>query len=105
MKTQDKLRAILSLIDDGDGETTTPNNDPVGQHICVLDRGFIYVGECSWSGDWLTISNAKNIRRWGTTNGLGQLIHGPTKETQLDECGTVRVMRAGVMHMLPCQGF
>ena len=63
--------------------------------IAVLDRGFVYVGRCVMDGDMLTISNAKNIRYWGTSKGLGELVNGPLKDTKLDPVGTVRVpMRA-----------
>lgn len=106
MTTIDKLGALLALIQDEKSATpVAQSNDPTGQHICVLDRGFVYVGEISWSGDWLTIANARNIRVWGTNNGLGELRNGPTGETKLDACGTVMVMRSGVKHLIPCKGF
>lgn len=63
-----------------------------GFAIAVLDRGFVYVGDCAHDGDWLTITNARNIRYWGTERGLGQLaLTGPTDKTKLDDAGTVRV--------------
>ena len=63
--------------------------------IVVLDRGFVYVGRVAMEGDFVVITNAKNIRVWGTKTGLGQLVGGPTSETKLDTVGTVRApMRA-----------
>ena len=60
--------------------------------IAVLDRGFVYVGDVARDGDWYVISGARNVRRWGTTRGLGQLaLDGPTPQTILDPVGTVRV--------------
>lgn len=59
--------------------------------IAVLDRGFVYVGRISYEGDFVVLKNAKNIRYWGTTSGLGELVNGPTKTTKLDVVGTVRV--------------
>ena len=59
--------------------------------IAVLDRGFVYVGDTKLEGDFLIITGARNIRIWGTTRGLGQLVNGPLKETKLDVVGTVRV--------------
>lgn len=69
---------------------------PTGDvQIAVLDRGFVYVGRVEISEDFLVIRNAKNIRVWGTTKGLGELVDGPTSQTKLDNVGTVRVpMRA-----------
>ena len=58
-------------------------------NIVVLDRGFVYVGRTKVEGDFVTITEAKNIRRWGTTRGLGELVNGPTKDTKLDPVGTV----------------
>jgi hypothetical protein len=42
-----------------------------GFRIVVLDRGFVYVGDVEQKADTLRISNARNIRAWGTTAGLG----------------------------------
>lgn len=63
--------------------------------IVVLDRGFVYVGHVTIDAEFVTIERAKNIRRWGTTKGLGELMSGPKAQTQLDPSGTVRApMRA-----------
>jgi hypothetical protein len=60
--------------------------------IVVLDRGFVYLGRLTQESDWLTITEARNIRYWGTTKGLGQLaLEGPQSGTKLDAVGTVRV--------------
>lgn len=76
-----------------------------GQHIVVLDRGFVYVGDVSISGDFVTIKNAKNIRLWGTTQGLGELCNGPLSGTKLDAVGEVIAPIRAVMHFIPCKGF
>lgn len=71
--------------------------------IAVLDRGFVYVGLCHTEDGALVITNAQNIRRWGTTNGLGQLAsHGPQANTKLDAAGTVRAPLPAVMHLIDC---
>jgi hypothetical protein len=69
---------------------------PDGEYkIVVLDRGFVYVGAVKMDGDFVVIGNAKNIRVWGTTKGLGELVSGPLSGTKLDRVGTVRApMRA-----------
>tara|TARA_R110000868_G_scaffold74752_6_gene216289 strand:+ start:91 stop:411 length:321 start_codon:yes stop_codon:yes gene_type:complete len=58
--------------------------------IVVLDRGFVYVGRVSNEAHFVIIKNAKNIRSWGTTKGLGELVSGPLSTTKLDHVGTVR---------------
>lgn len=58
--------------------------------ICVLDSGFVYVGLASIQEGELKIEKAQNVRKWGTTKGLGQLaLEGPTEETTLDPSGVV----------------
>ena len=72
--------------------------------IAVLTHGFIYVGIITHADGYIEIKNAKNIRRWGTTKGLGQLaIQGPQKETILDETGTVRAPLHSLIFILDCQ--
>lgn len=58
--------------------------------IVVLQRGWIFVGYYSKNGSECKLSNAKCIRQWGTTKGLGELVSGPTSKTVLDDAGTVR---------------
>lgn len=61
------------------------------KRIIVADRGWVFVGDCEDHDDGsVTIRNAKNIRRWGTTNGLAELANGPTSKTVVDVGGTVR---------------
>ena len=68
--------------------------------IVVLDRGFVYVGNVSIDGDWCLIERANNIRVWGTTEGLGELVNGPTKDTQLDVVGNVRAPMRAVISII-----
>lgn len=59
--------------------------------IIVADRGWVFVGNCVDNGDKsVTITNARNIRRWGTSKGLGELVNGPLSSTTHDPYGTVR---------------
>lgn len=58
-----------------------------GIFIFVCDRGFVIVGEAAISEQlafaW-HLTRSRTIRRWGTSNGLAELIHGPKPETILD---------------------
>lgn len=72
--------------------------------IAVLDRGFVYVGSVQIEGDFLIISNAKNIRLWGTTKGLGELVNGPTSSTKTDHVGTVRVPMKALISLIDVVG-
>ena len=71
-----------------------------GLAIVVLDRGFVYIGKVTIDGDWCVIESAKNIRVWGTTNGRGELVKGPTKSTKLDQVGSVRAPLRAVIHVI-----
>lgn len=72
-----------------------------GYAIVVVDRGFVYVGNVEINPDWCIITNARNIRYWGTTNGLGQLaLCGPTKDTKLDPITTVHVPMRAVISVI-----
>jgi hypothetical protein len=85
--------------------STIPAHVPKGQYIVILDRGFVYVGDITIECDWLNITKAKNIRYWGTKNGLGELRNGPLSETKLDEVGEVMAPLKSLIHLIPCKGF
>lgn len=72
------------------GENKAPRTIDHGLVIVVLDRGFVYVGYARTDGQWVYIEQAKNIRYWGTTKGLGELTAGPTSETKLDAVGKIK---------------
>jgi len=76
-------------------------------HIIVIESGFVYIGEieaykCQFLGESLRIKNAYNIRRWGTSDGLGELANiGKKKETVLDFCGSVICPKNKVLYIIP----
>src|SRR6185503_14298290 len=82
-----------------------------GYRIVVLDRGFVYVGYVERrladsvsdpnDKDMLIITEARNIRRWGTDEGLGQLaLKGPQGDTVLDKCGVVIAPWHALQHVM-----
>jgi hypothetical protein len=74
----------------------------LGCQIVVADRGFVYVGKTVIEGDYVRMTNARNIRVWGTTNGLGELVGGPTPSTKLDTVGEVLIPLRAVIHFITC---
>ena len=65
------------------------------------DRGFVYVGQMTHNGEFAVLEGARNIRYWGTTNGLGELaLNGPTSKTKIDPCGTVRVPARAIINII-----
>jgi len=76
-----------------------------GFAIVVADRGFVYVGDVCHDGEWCVVSNAKNVRYWGTTKGLGELaLCGPTDKTRLDDVGVVRIPARAVINIIDTDG-
>ena len=65
--------------------------------IVVADRGFVYVGVCEEIDGYLKLTSAKNIRYWGTKNGLGELVNGPLSGTKLDSVGSLRIPSRAVI--------
>ena len=62
------------------------------KRIVIADRGWVFLGDCQDNEDGtVTIHNCKNLRKWGTSKGLGQLATGPQNGTVADDYGTVIV--------------
>jgi hypothetical protein len=103
----DTLRALLcggvpSRDESGlaaSGLELAPKGETV---ITVLDRGFVYVGKTRVAGDFVEITGARNIRVWGTKNGLGELRDGARPETKLDEVGRVVAPMRAVISFISC---
>jgi hypothetical protein len=71
--------------------------------ICILQRGWVMVGDFFREGNDCTLTNASVIRVWGTTKGLGELaLNGPTSSTKLDPCGTARFDYLTTIAVLDC---
>ena len=83
---------------------THPKEIDGSLQIAVLDRGFVYVGIAKIENGWLILTEASNIRRWGTSKGLGELAEkGPLEDTELDPAGTVRAPLSSVIHLLAAE--
>ena len=95
---QIELTELAALLG---GKQSQPRQD-LGAQIIVVDRGFVYVGNVTIEGDMCRIQNARNIRKWGTTKGLGELVSGPLKDTVLDTYGEILVPMKAVIHFIKC---
>lgn len=75
-------------------------------NIVVVEGGWVFVGDTETCDGMLHIRNARNIRRWGTTSGLGQLATGPTDDTTVDVVGGDGVVNVPVDRIrlaIPCE--
>jgi len=71
--------------------------------ICILQRGWVAVGRFIQKDSDCVLETASVIRRWGTSNGLGELISGPLPDTTLDKCGTLRFHELAIVATLDCE--
>ena len=72
--------------------------------IVIAQRGWVFVGHTADEGDYLVLTNARVVRRWGTTAGLGEIAAaGPIRETRLDPAGTVRLHQLAVVAQIDCE--
>jgi hypothetical protein len=85
------------------GEKYIKKIAPSHKKICILQRGWVMVGDFFREGNDCTLTNASVIRVWGTKNGLGEIaFNGPTKDTVLDPCGTARFDYLTTIAILDC---
>ena len=85
---------------------SSPPAVPAGPslNIVILDRGFVLVGEVEIVGDWVVTTDARTIRRWGTTKGIGEIaMGGPTPNTKLEDLGTVRSPLHALIGLVACE--
>ena len=97
-----QARTVAAIFNPGNSAAVAQIDH--GLQIVVLDRGFVYIGNIVTDGEWCYIKNAWNIRRWGTTRGLGELVAGPASDTQLDRVGSVRVPFHALQHLIAVKG-
>ena len=71
--------------------------------IVILQRGWVMVGRLSTASDLVKLTDARVVRYWGTTKGLGQLAaEGPTSKTILDPIGTVMAHQLTTVAVVDC---
>ena len=69
--------------------------------IVVLQRGWVYIGRFTRTGNDCKLENASCLRVWGTSKGLPELVNGPTSSTKLDKCdGVVEFDWLTVVHTI-----
>lgn len=97
-------KEIEKLIGGQTPTATATNVAWENPQIVILDRGFVYVGTVRIEGDWVLITDAKNVRRWGTSKGLGELAKtGPLEDSVLDPAGTVRAPLRALIGLIQCE--
>jgi hypothetical protein len=60
----------------------------VQKQILIITNGFVFIGNVKDVDGGVYVTDLHNIRRFGTTRGVGQIaLSGPTKDTVLDPFG------------------
>lgn len=85
-----ELKQLKCLL--GTNEQKQPNcPEYMGWRIVVLQRGWVAVGKYTRTGEYVELTNAYIIRKWGTTKGLPQLaLEGETSDTVLDKSPNIK---------------
>jgi len=78
--------------------------DKMKKVIAIATGGFVWIGYVSLdTNTHLVLTEAFNIRKFGTTRGLGQIaVEGPTSDTVLDACGVVEINRTALIATILC---
>ena len=72
--------------------------------LVVLTGGFVYAGKPRINEGYRYLSDAKCVRRWGTSRGLGQLAsEGIQPDTVLDTCPDLLVPLHAMIHLMSCK--
>ena len=105
MDTITKLTNLLSILNENQADATMPVTAPLPTSgvlsIVVADRGWVYIGKVEQEADWLTVIDARQITRWGTTKGLNELVDGPTSTTRLGAPASIRIPMRAVITVIP----
>jgi hypothetical protein len=71
--------------------------------IFVLKERWVLIGTVSIEGPTIQLTDASVVRRWGTTQGLGQIaLRGPAEDTIFDLCGSVEFPVESVLFSISC---
>ena len=84
----------------------TKVNTTNDKRIVVLQAGWVFIGQYHAAAGTKPayLTDAHNIRVWGTTAGLGEIaLNGPTSSTVLDPCGIVLLDSPNnILFTIPC---
>ncbi|TAK56812.1 hypothetical protein EPO17_03665 [Patescibacteria group bacterium] len=74
--------------------------------IVIQPHGWVVVGVLEdFREDGITLSHTATIRRWGTTNGIGELRNGPKKDTVVDFEGRTEIPTCNVLRRIEVSGW
>ena len=102
----DKIALVKALLCEENGTGVCGSSFVVGGSkikIVILQRGWIFIGKFSQNGSTCKLTDAYNIRSWGTTKGLGELAeNGKTSSTKLDKVNDVSFHELTIVATIDC---
>jgi hypothetical protein len=97
----EKIDIIKALLSDNSDSREEVGGSEI--KIVILQRGWVFIGRLKQNGSLCTLTDASNIRVWGTTKGLGELASdGPTDATKLDKVNDVSFHILTSVAMIDC---
>ena len=98
-----KKDLILALLDDSNGGESDFVVGGSKIKIVILQRGWVFIGKFGQNGSTCKLTDAHNIRTWGTTKGLGELAEsGKTSSTKLDKVNDVSFHELTIVATIDC---
>ena len=102
----DKMSIVKALLCDENSCGSSSSDFNVSGSkikIVILQRGWVFVGKFSKQGSLCKLTDASNIRTWGTTKGLGELAEsGITSSTKLDKINDVQFHELTTIALIDC---
>lgn len=81
-----EVKELVQLLNLPEKQKSVQIEKDLGIRIVILQRGWIVVGHYKQSGDYVTLTKASVVRKWGATQGLPEIAsNGPTSSTVLDK--------------------
>lgn len=98
--TLGQIKQIQSMCGGGTNSPQTCVNELV---IVVLQRGWVIVGHLTINGTVCEMLDARVVRRWGTTDGLGELAkEGPLKNSMIESPCPQKFHTASIVTRFVC---
>ena len=95
---------MCELLNEGEDKKCEVSDTGSEIRIAVLQRGWVVIGRYTEDGEYGILNDAYVIRRWGTSEGLGQLaLQGKQADTILEKTGVVRFLKLTSVMLIDCE--
>ena len=103
MDNKNIVELLLQLLKNEDNQNYKSDDFGSEIKIVVLQRGWVVIGRYQQQGEYSLLTDAYIIRRWGTSEGLGELaLKGRQSETKLEKTGVIRFHKLTTVQLIDC---